>query len=59
MVEDVHVGVVPVLPKGLNTFNDVMVETLFAGVWPRGVLSVRDRQLLLMGVTAANGALDT
>lgn len=59
MVEDVYVGVVPVLPKGLNVFNDVMVETLFAGVWSRGVLSVRDRRLLLMGVIAANGAVDT
>jgi 4-carboxymuconolactone decarboxylase len=59
MIEDVYVGVVPVLPKGLHAFNDVMVETLFAGVWTRDVLSVRDRRLLLTGVIAANGAVDT
>ena len=40
-------------------FNDVMVRTLFDQVWRRGVLDVRSRRLLLMGVIAANGQVDT
>jgi 4-carboxymuconolactone decarboxylase len=40
-------------------FNDVMVQTLFDQVWRRGVLDVRTRRMLLMGVIAANGQVDT
>ena len=40
-------------------FNDVMVPTLFDQVWRRDVLDVRSRRLLLMGVIAANGQVDT
>ena len=36
-----------------------MVQTLFDQVWRRGVLDVRSRRLLLMGVIAANGQVDT
>lgn len=52
----VYADRVPVLPEGTMVFNDVMVRTLFAQVWDRDVLSVRDRRLLLMGVIAAAGA---
>lgn len=46
------------VPEGASPFTDVMLETLFAGVWDRDVLSMRDRRLLVMGVVAALGATD-
>jgi 4-carboxymuconolactone decarboxylase len=54
----VYADRVPVLPEGTMAFNDVMVRTLFAEVWDRDVLSVRDRRLLLMGVIAAAGSTE-
>lgn len=58
MMRRVYGGIVPPLPEGAMPFNDVMVRSLFAEVWDRDVLSVRDRRLLLMGVIAAAGATD-
>ncbi|MGI9603381.1 MAG: carboxymuconolactone decarboxylase family protein [Acidimicrobiales bacterium] len=55
MIREVYAGSVADIPKGLMPFNDVMIETLFAEVWTRDVLSIRDRRLLLMGVIAAQG----
>lgn len=52
----VYADAVPVLPEGTMAFNDVMMRTLFAEVWDRDVLNVRDRRLLLMGVIAAAGS---
>ena len=46
MLEKVYAGDVVVPPEG-NTFTDLIVEQLFAEVWSRDVLSVRDRRLLL------------
>ncbi len=40
-------------------FNDVMVQALFDQVWRREVLDVRSRRLLLMGVIATNGQIET
>jgi len=57
-LREVYAGDVPELPKGTLPFNDVMMETLFAGVWDRDVLSIRDRRLLLMGVIVARGQAD-
>jgi 4-carboxymuconolactone decarboxylase len=54
----VYAGAVPVLPEGTMVFNDVMMRTLFAEVWDRDVLSVRDRRLMIMGVIAAAGSPD-
>jgi 4-carboxymuconolactone decarboxylase len=54
-LREVYAGDVVDLPEGSMTFSDVMVPTLFAGVWDRDVLSIRDRRLLLMGVIAAQG----
>jgi 4-carboxymuconolactone decarboxylase len=45
-------------PEGAMVFTDVMMRSLFAEVWTREVLSVRDRRLLIMGVIAASGAAD-
>jgi 4-carboxymuconolactone decarboxylase len=59
VLRDVYAGDVVNLPEGTMAFNDVMVKTLFDQVWRRGILDVRSRRLLLMGVIAANGQVDT
>jgi len=41
-----------------NLYNDHTLEQLFANVWSRPGLPVRDRRLLVMGVTAALGRGD-
>ena len=58
MVTEVYQGEVPALPEGTVAFNDVMMKSLFAEVWDRDVLSIRDRRLLIMGVIAARGSTD-
>jgi 4-carboxymuconolactone decarboxylase len=58
-LREVYAGDVVDLPEGTMAFNDVMVRTLFAEVWDRDVLDVRSRRLLLMGVIAAHGQVDT
>jgi len=55
----VYAGDVVTLPEGTMAFNDVMVRSLFDQVWGRDVLDIRSRRLLLMGVIAANGQVDT
>ncbi len=57
-LREVYAGGVVDLPEGALAFNDVMVKTLFAEVWDRDALSIRDRRLLIMGVIAAGGATD-
>ena len=57
-LQEVYAGTVEAIPEGVIPFNDVMVRTLFAEVWTRDVLSMRDRRLLLMGVIATYGAVD-
>ncbi len=59
MLAEVYAGEVTLMPEGTMAFNDVMLKSLFAEVWDRDVLSIRDRRLLIMGVIAANGAVDT
>ncbi len=58
-MRDVYAGDIVDLPKGTMPFSDVMVESLFDHVWGREVLDIRSRRLLLMGVIAANGQVDT
>jgi 4-carboxymuconolactone decarboxylase len=55
MIKEVYAGDVIVPPEGMVPFNDVMLEQLFAEVWTRGELSMRDRRLLLLGAIAAMG----
>lgn len=55
MMQKVYAGVVPVPPEGKSAFADLMLEQLFAEVWTREQLSIRDRRLLTMGVIAALG----
>lgn len=59
MLRDIYAGDVVDLPKGTMAFSDVMIQTLFDQVWRRDILDVRSRRLLLMGVIAANGQVDT
>jgi len=52
----VYGGVVQLPPAGeRDDFLRTMLEQLFAEVWSRGALSVRDRRLMIMGVIAALG----
>lgn len=55
MMKKVYAGDVVVPPEGVVPFSDVMLEQLFAEVWSRGELSIRDRRLLLLGAIAAMG----
>lgn len=55
----VYAGTVPVPPAGASAFADVMLEQVFAEVWTREALSIRDRRLLVMGVIACMGERDT
>ena len=59
MMQKVYAEVVPVPPAGQSAFADLMLEQLFAEVWTREALSVRDRRLLTMGVIAALGERTT
>ena len=54
-IKEVYAGDVPLPPKGTSAFADIMLEQLFAEVWTRDVLSMRDRRLLLLGAIAALG----
>ena len=59
MIKKVYAGDVTVPPKGAMAFTDLMLESLFAEVWTREELSMRDRRLILLGVIGALGAKDT
>jgi len=58
-LKEVYAGDVVVPPKGTMAFTDLMIESLFAEVWTREELSVRDRRLILLGVIGALGEKDT
>ncbi len=55
MIKKVYAGDVAVGPPGASAFGDLMLEQLFAEVWTREALSVRDRRLVLLGIIAALG----
>jgi 4-carboxymuconolactone decarboxylase len=57
-LHEVYDGDVVPSARGESAFHDVMMTSLFADVWGRDVLSIRDRRLLLMGVIAAGGLAD-
>lgn len=58
MLAEVYAGDVVTPPEG-NAFTDIMLEQLFAEVWSRDVLSIRDRRILLLGITAEKGETTT
>ena len=53
-IREVYAGDVEVPPEGY-AFTDIMLETLFAEVWTRDILSMRDKRILLLGMIAAQG----
>ncbi len=55
MIKKVYAGDVVVPPEGAMPFTDIMLEQVFAEVWSRDVLSIRDRRLLLLGIIAEKG----
>jgi 4-carboxymuconolactone decarboxylase len=59
MLKKVYAGDVTVPPKGAMAFSDLMLESLFAEVWTRQELSMRDRRLILLGAIGALGEKDT
>ena len=54
MLRKVYAGDVVTPPEG-NVFTDIMLEQVFAEVWSRDVLSIRDRRILLLGIIAEKG----
>ena len=55
MIKKVYAGDVVTAPQGAMAFSDIMLEQLFAEVWTREELSIRDRRLLLLGIIAEKG----
>jgi 4-carboxymuconolactone decarboxylase len=54
MINEVYAGDVVTPPEG-HVFTDIMLEQVFAEVWSRDVLSIRDRRLMLLGIIAEKG----
>jgi len=54
MIKDVYAGDVVVPPEGY-AFTDVMLKQLFAELWTRDTLSMRDKRILLLGIIAEKG----
>ncbi len=59
MMSKVYAGDVKAPPAGQSAFVDLMLEQVFAEVWSREELSIRDRRLVLIGIIAALGEKDT
>ncbi len=57
-IQDVYAGDVICPPEGY-TFSDIMLEQLFAEIWTRDTLAMRDKRLLLLGIIAEKGERDT
>ena len=58
MLTEVYAGDVVTPPEGY-AFTDIMLEQVFAEVWSRDVLPIRDRRLLLLGIIAEKGEAAT
>src|SRR5215510_8255720 len=59
VMKKVYAGDVVVPAPGASQFVDLMLEQVFAEVWTREALAIRDRRLLLLGIIAALGEKDT
>lgn len=57
-IKDVYAGDVVVPPEGY-AFTDVMLKQLFAELWTRETLSMRDKRILLLGIIAEKGETTT
>jgi len=53
-IKDVYAGDVIVPPEGY-AFSDIMLKQLFAELWTRDTLSMRDKRILLLGIIAEKG----
>lgn len=53
-IRDVYAGDVVVPPEGIP-FTDIMLKQLFAELWTRDTLSMRDKRILLLGIIAEKG----
>ena len=58
-IKDVYAGDVITPPKGMMAFSDIMLEQLFAELWTRDTLSMRDKRILLLGIIAEKGEPNT
>lgn len=58
-LKEVYANDVAAPPRGAMPFSDLMLEQLFAEVWTRDALSVKERRLVIMGVIACMGEKDT
>ena len=57
-IKEVYAGDVTVPPEGY-VFTDVMLKQLFAELWTRETLSLRDKRILLLGIIAEKGETAT
>lgn len=57
-LQDVYAGEVVVPPEGY-AFTDIMLKQLFAELWTRETLSMRDKRILLLGIIAEKGEAKT
>lgn len=53
-IKDVYAGDVVTPPEGY-AFTDIMLKQLFAELWTREILSMRDKRILLLGIIAEKG----
>lgn len=53
-IKDVYAGDV-IVPEEGYTFSDIMLKQLFAELWTRETLSMRDKRILLLGIIAEKG----
>lgn len=58
-IEEVYAGDVVSPPEGTNDFSDIMLRQLFAELWTRDTLSMRDKRILLLGIIAEKGETET
>lgn len=54
VIMDVYAGDVAVPEQGY-AFTDIMLQQLFAELWTRETLSMRDKRILLLGIIAEKG----
>lgn len=54
MLKEVYAGDVVAPPEGY-AFTDIMLRQLFAELWTRDTLSMRDKRILLLGIIAEKG----
>lgn len=58
-IKKVYAGDVLVPPEGSYAFSDNMLKQLFAELWTRDTLSMRDKRILLLGIIAEKGEAAT